>query len=61
MSEKVVLVLVAVKAGAVKDGCEFLPSRQVLSRAIKASSGSCHQGRCGFLKQVAGASTALRV
>jgi len=36
LSEKVVLVLLAVEAGAVKEGSGFLPSRRVLGRAIKA-------------------------
>jgi len=46
-----------VEAGAVKEGSGFLPSRRVLGRAItacaieagavKASSGSCHQGKRG--------------
>jgi hypothetical protein len=54
--EKVVLVLLAVEAGAVKEGSRFLASRRVLGRAItvcaikasavKAGSGSCHQGGC---------------
>ncbi len=63
---KVVLVLLAVEVGAVKEGSGFLPSMRVLGRAIKAgvvkaSSGSCHQGRCwcGFLKQAKGESTSL--
>ena len=67
MSEKVVLVLLAVEAGAVKEGSGFLPSRRVLglpSRRVP-SSGSCHQGGCGcgdeFLKQVKGESTSLLV
>ena len=57
LSEKVVLVLHAVEAGAVKGSSGFLPSRRVLGRAIKAcaieagpvkaGSRSCHQGRCG--------------
>src|SRR6266480_1909263 len=39
--------------------CRFLPSSLVLGRAItacaiKASSGSCHQGECECLKQVKG-------
>ena len=38
LSEKVVLVLLAVEAGAVKQGSGFLPSRRVLSRAIKAGA-----------------------
>ena len=74
-SEKVVLVLLAVEAGAVKEGCGFLPSSRVLGRAIKAcaikscaikactikaSSGSSHEGECEYLKQVNGASTSLR-
>jgi len=36
LSEKVVLVLLAVEAGAVKEGSGFLPSRWVLGRAITA-------------------------
>ena len=50
-----------VEAGAVKEGSGFLPSRRVLGRAIKASLGSCHQGGCGFLKQVKGESNSLLV
>ena len=46
LSEKVVLVLLVVKAGDIKEGSGFLPSRQVLGRAIKACSRSCHQGVC---------------
>jgi len=34
--EKVVLLLLAVEAGAVKEGSRFLPSRRVLGRAIAA-------------------------
>ena len=33
--ENVVLVLLAVEAGAIKEGSRFLPSRRVLGRAIK--------------------------
>ena len=44
LSEKVMLVLLAVEAAAVEEGSGFLPSRRVLSRAIKAGSRSCHQG-----------------
>ena len=59
---KVVLVLPAVEAGAIKESSGFLPSARVLGRAVTActinacaikvcaietSSGSCHQGRCG--------------
>ncbi len=36
LSEKVVLVLLAVEAGAVKEGSGFLPSRWVLGRAMTA-------------------------
>jgi hypothetical protein len=59
LSEKVVLVLIAIEAGPVKGGSGFLPSRPVLGCAIKAGvveldSGSCCQGGCGFLKQIKG-------
>ena len=47
LSEKVVLVLLAIEAGAIKEGSGFLPPSRALGRAVKASSGSCHQGRCG--------------
>ena len=36
LSEKVVLVLLAIEAAAVKEGSGFLPLRRVLGRAIKA-------------------------
>jgi hypothetical protein len=36
LSEKIVLVLLAVEAGVIKEGSGFLPSRWVLSRAITA-------------------------
>jgi hypothetical protein len=60
-SEKVVLVLLAVEVGGVKEGSVSSLSKRVLSRAItacaikactikacavKAGSGSCHQGGC---------------
>ena len=71
LSVKVVLVLLAVEAGAVKESSGFLPSRRVLGRAltaraikagaVKASWGSCHQGRCRFLKQFKGESASLLV
>ena len=85
LAEKVVLMLLAVEASVVKEGSWFLllrrvPSKRVLSRrvpswgAVKAGSGSCHQGWCrrggfwvmllrrgGFLKQIKGVSTSLRV
>lgn len=66
LSEKIVLVLLAVEAGAVREGSGFLTSRRVLGCAIKAGvvevdSGSCCQGGCRFLKQVKGASTSPRV
>jgi hypothetical protein len=37
MSEKVVLVLLAIEAGAVKKGSGFLPSRWVLLEAVARS------------------------
>ena len=40
LSEKVVLVLIAIEAGAVKGGSGFLPSRPVLGCAIKAGADS---------------------
>jgi hypothetical protein len=55
--EKVVLALIVVKAGVVKEGPGFLPSRQVLSYAIRRVSSRlvsskpcaikavCHQSR----------------
>jgi hypothetical protein len=62
LSEKVVLVLLALEVGVVKEGSGFLPSRRFLGPiitacAIKAGvvevdSRSCCQGECGFLKQV---------
>ena len=36
MSEKVVLVLLAVEGGAVKEGSGFLSSRRVLNRTVTA-------------------------
>ena len=36
VSEKMVLPLLAVEAGTVKEGSRFLPLRRVLDRAIKA-------------------------
>ena len=58
LSEKVVLVLLAVEAGAVKEGSGFLPSRRVPSRrvqdlAIKAGAGAGRPG-LGFAPCVAG-------
>jgi len=41
LSEKVVLVPLAVEAGPVEEGSEFLPSRGVLGCAITAGSRSC--------------------
>ena len=75
LSEKVVLVLLALKAGAVKEGCGFLPSSRVLGRAITAGAGQAGLGilpsrqvssrqiqdGCRFLKQIKGASTSFRV
>jgi hypothetical protein len=69
--EKVVLVLLTVEAGAIKEGSRFLPSK-VGSRSCYhdvCHQVGCHQdgvvevdsGSCGFLKQVKGASTLLRV
>jgi hypothetical protein len=55
LSEKVVLVFLAAEAGAVKKGSGFLLSKRVLSRWVLG------QGGCGFLEQVKGASTSLRV
>jgi len=52
LSEKVMLVLLAVEAGAVKEGSRFLPSRRVPSKACAiqgvyhqacAIKGVCHQ------------------
>ena len=53
--EKVVLVLLAVEAGTVKEGSSFFPSRRVLDRAItvcaikactiKEGWGSCRSRR----------------
>lgn len=69
LSEKVVLVLLAVDASVVKEGSKFLPQGGCLKRdrdltlavVAKADSGSCCQGGCRLLKQVKGASTSLRV
>ena len=74
MLGKVVLVLLAVEAGAIEEGSGFLPSRQVLDCAITTyaitacdiktciaevdSEPRC-QSRCRFLKQVKGASISL--
>ena len=67
-------MFLAFEAGAVKEGSGVL-GRAITACAIKAcvlkacairacvvkaSSESCHQGGCGFLKQVKGASTSLR-
>ena len=68
MSEKVVLVLLAVEAGAVKEGSRFLPSRRVLCRAIKpcavkpcAIKRVCHPRRVRDLAQVSSKWTLGRV
>jgi len=63
LSEKVVLVLLAVEAIAVKEGSGFLSSRRILGRAITACTikGGCHQGGCEFSKQVKGESTSLLI
>jgi hypothetical protein len=63
LSEKIVLVLLAVEVGAVKEGFGFF--------AIEASSRPCHQGVyhqdvwhqgvCRFLKQAKAASTTDQV
>ena len=44
LSKKVVLVLLAVEAGAVKEGSWFLPSRWVLGHAIKAGAVKASSG-----------------
>ncbi len=48
LSEKVVLVLLAIEGCAVKEGSGFLPSRRVLGRDITACAvkGVCHQCVC---------------
>ena len=48
--EKVVLLLLAVEAGAVKEGSRFLPSRRVLGRTITA----CAIKECAAIKACAG-------
>ena len=65
-SEKVVLVLLAVEASAVKEGSGFSPSgpgSRLCHQGVcpRDEFGFCHQGWCGFLKQVKGESTSLLV
>src|SRR6266513_6407453 len=43
---KVVLVLLAVEAGTVKEGSWFLPSRRVLGRAVKTCVKACAIKAC---------------
>ena len=49
-SGKVVLVLLAVEAGAVKEGSRFLLSRRVLGRAIKAHAIKAHTTKTYTIK-----------
>ena len=49
LSEKVVLVLLAIEAAAVKEGSGLLPLRRVLGRAIKACAiKACMSRQSGF-------------